>query len=206
VPSTLSAPFALATWIRSVLETGGYAALAGLTLLENLFPPIPSEVVLPLAGFYVGRGELTFLLALAAATAGSVAGALVLYAAGRFGGRFGLERRRGGPGMQRAQGWFDRHGGKVVLLGRLVPGVRSLVSVPAGAARMPLPAFVLLTTAGSLVWNAALIGAGWALGSQWERVGDVVGPAGRVVVVVLVAAAVVAALVAWRRRRAGAAV
>ena len=111
---------AVTAWIRSVLQTGGYAALAGLTLLENLFPPIPSEVVLPLAGFYVGRGELVFVLALLAATAGSLAGALILYGAGRFGGRF-AERSRGGEQLAKAQEWFDRHGPKVVFLGRLVP-------------------------------------------------------------------------------------
>jgi membrane protein DedA with SNARE-associated domain len=192
-------PFALADWIRSVIRSGGYVALGGLTLLENLFPPIPSEVVLPVAGFYVGRDVLAFVPALAVATLGSVLGALVLYAVGRFGGRLAGDRFATG------QAWFDRHGSKVVLFGRLVPGVRSVVSVPAGAARMPLGRFVVLTTIGSALWNGALIGAGWALGSNWEQVGDVVGPAGRVVVFAAVVAAVAALAVRWRRRRAEAA-
>jgi membrane protein DedA with SNARE-associated domain len=188
-------PFAIADWIRSVLNTGGYFALGGLTLLENLFPPIPSEVVLPVAGFYVGRDVLEFAPALAVATLGSVLGALILYAVGRFGGRLAGER------FARGYEWFDRHGSKVVFFGRVVPGVRSLVSVPAGAARMPLARFVLLTTAGSAIWNGALIGAGWALGSNWEAVGDVVGPAGRVVLVAAVLSAAAALAVRWKRRR-----
>ena len=147
--------------------------LAALILLENLFPPIPSELLLPLAGSRVASGEFDFLPAVLAATLGSVTGALLLYAIGRIGGRpvllkwgrvLRLDQRR----LDRADDWFDRHGPKIVLLGRLVPGVRSVVSVPAGLSEMPVPRFVLLTALGSLVWNAALIGGGWALGNRWR--------------------------------------
>ena len=126
----------LAAWVSGVIQSFGYAGLAFLMLAENLFPPIPSEVILPLTGFLVEQGDLTFLLAVTFATAGSLAGALVLYALGRWGGR-GVILRYGGvlrlkeAELDRADRWFDRYGGLVVLFGRMVPGVRSLVSIPA---------------------------------------------------------------------------
>ena len=149
--------------------------LFALVLAENLFPPIPSEVILPLAGFLVSEGEMSLAGALVASTAGSTAGALVLYAFGRYGGRPLLLRhgrllRLSHERLDRADAWFDQHGPKIVFLGRMVPGVRSVVSVPAGLSEMPLVSFTLLTLAGSALWNAALIGAGWALGDNWERV------------------------------------
>src|SRR6185503_738847 len=107
-------------WVRNTVSTGGYPALAGLILAENLFPPIPSELILPLAGFYVGQGEMTFILAVLAATIGSLAGALLLYAIARFGGRRLVLRwsrwlRVKEKDLDRADGWFDAHGGWVVL-------------------------------------------------------------------------------------------
>ena len=174
-------------WVRNTVSSGGYPALAGLILAENLFPPIPSELILPLAGFYVGQGEMAFLLAVLAATIGSLAGALILYAIARFGGRklvlrFGKVLRVKERDLDKADDWFDRHGGWVVLGGRLVPGARSLVSIPAGLSEMPIAKFTALTTLGSTAWNAALIGAGWALGEHYEKVGGIVGPIGTAVV------------------------
>lgn len=169
------------------MRTGGYPALGALIVAENVFPPIPSEVVLPLAGFYVSQGVLQFGLALAIATAASVLGALILYGVGRYGGRPMLLRHGGlfrmtPDRLDRADDWFDSQGPKIVLLGRLAPGVRSIVSVPAGASEMRIGLFVLLTAIGSGAWNAALIGAGAALGENWDRVGDYLGPAGAVVI------------------------
>ena len=164
-----------------VVDRAGYAGLAALMALENVFPPIPSEAILPLAGAQVAQGAFTYASVLTAATAGSLAGALVLYTAGRAGGRplvlrHGRLLRISPAQLDRAEAWFDRHGAWVVLLGRLVPGLRSLVSVPAGMARMPLGRFLALTALGSLLWNALLVGAGSALGANWEQVGHVVGP------------------------------
>jgi membrane protein DedA with SNARE-associated domain len=124
-------------WVRNTVSSGGYPALAGLILAENLFPPIPSELILPLAGYYVGQGEMAFVLAVLAATIGSLAGALLLYSIARFGGRrlvlkLGKVLRVKERDLDRSDEWFDRHGGWVVLFGRLVPGARSLVSIPAG--------------------------------------------------------------------------
>lgn len=186
------------------MRTGGYPALGGLIVAENVFPPIPSEVVLPLAGFYVSQGTLQFGLALLVATAASVLGALILYAVGRYGGRPMLLRhgrllRIKAEHLDRADAWFDNHGPKIVLLGRLVPGLRSLVSVPAGAATMPIGLFVALTAIGSGVWNAALIGAGAALGENWDRVGNYLGPASAIVLTA--AGLALATFLIIRRRR-----
>jgi membrane protein DedA with SNARE-associated domain len=156
-------------WIGGVLGSLGYVGLALLLVLENLFPPIPSEVVLPLAGFFVGRGTFAFWGALLAATVGSTAGALFLYGLGRWGGR-ALVLRYGGwlrvseENLDRAEGCFARHGDLVVLGARVVPFARSVVSIPAGTSRMPLLRFTVLTAFGSAVWNTVLIGAGYALG------------------------------------------
>ena len=197
----------MAEWAQEVLIAHGVAMLVLLILLENVFPPIPSEVILPLAGFLVFQGEMTFVEAMVAATVGSVSGAVILYALGRHGGRplllrYGgllrLDERR----LDRADDWFDRHGPKIVFGGRMLPGVRSVVSVPAGLSEMRVPVFVALTTLGSALWNAALIGAGWALGGSWRQVEEVVGP-----LTVPVLAGVTVALVGYalvRARRASA--
>jgi membrane protein DedA with SNARE-associated domain len=193
-------------WVRNTVSSGGYPALAGLILAENLFPPIPSELILPLAGFYVGQGEMAFVLAVLAATIGSLAGALLLYAIARFGGRkvvlrFGKVLRVKESDLDRADDWFDKHGGWVVLVGRLVPGARSLVSIPAGLSEMPLMRFALLTTLGSTVWNCALIGAGWALGEHYDKVGGIVGPVGTAVVGVCALAVLALVIRTYRKRR-----
>ena len=193
-------------WVRNTVSSGGYPALAGLILAENLFPPIPSELILPLAGFYVGQGEMTFVLAVLAATIGSLAGALLLYAIARFGGRklvlrFGKVLRVKEEDLDRADEWFDRHGAPIVLFGRLVPGARSLVSIPAGLSEMPVAKFVGLTAAGSTAWNCALIGAGWALGEHYEQVGGIIGPIGTAVVAGCALAVLALVVTTYRRRR-----
>ena len=180
----------IGTWARDAVASAGYPGLAGLILAENLFPPLPSELFLPLAGYYVGTGEMQFAGAVAAATLGSLLGALVIYALARAGGRplllrYGRFLRVSEADIDRAESWVARWDGWVVFGGRLVPGVRSLVSVPAGLARMPLWRFALLTTLGSALWNATLIGAGWALGKNYEAVGDYIGPISTVLIALL---------------------
>jgi len=159
-----------------VMDALGEVGVGLLVAAENLFPPIPSELVLPLAGFLAAQGRLSLTLTIIAATVGSVAGAQVLYEAGR---RLGVRRIRAIVGrlplmqtddVDRAEAWFARHGQSAVLFGRCLPVVRSLISVPAGVARMPRWRFVLLTGLGSLTWNATFIGGGYALGAQFERV------------------------------------
>jgi membrane protein DedA with SNARE-associated domain len=191
-------------WVLDVIGALGYVGLALLLVAENLFPPIPSEVVLPLAGFLVGRGDLSLWGAIFAATFGSVAGALVLYALGRWGGRrlvlrYGKWLRVDEAGLKEAEGWFRRYGDWVVLFARIVPVARSIVSIPAGTMKMPVPRFLLLTTLGSAVWNSVLIGAGVVLGANWQAVSGWMGSYSDVVLIV--GAAVVAVFLLVRHYR-----
>lgn len=160
--------------VLTAIDRLGEIGVGAMILLESLVPPIPSEVVLPAAGALIYFGELSGPWTMFWATLGSLVGALILYGAGRA---FGEERTRrlmlavpliDADDVDRADAWFARHGRKAVLIGRLIPGVRSLVSLPAGAAGMPLGSFVLLTTIGSAIWNAALILSGWLLGTQYH--------------------------------------
>jgi len=168
---------------------------AGLAIaLENLFPPLPSEVVLPLAGFTASQGSFGLVEVLCWVTAGSVAGALVLYALGVVFGRDRLHRVWARlplvktEDLVRTEEWFARHGPAAVFFGRMIPIFRSLISVPAGIERMPWWQFFALTSLGSLVWNTVWVLAGYYLGEQWHRVESWVGSFQTVVIVVVVAA------------------
>ena len=162
--------------ITDVMSALGEIGVGVLVLLETVFPPIPSEVVLPLAGFLSQQGEMNAVLVLALATLGSFIGALLLYL---LGAKLGEERVVRGlsrlplvdrDDFERAARWFHRHGRSAVFFGRLIPGVRSLISLPAGAEHMPLATFTLFTVAGSLLWNVLLIGLGYFLGTQYHLV------------------------------------
>ncbi len=195
-------------WVVAVMRAIGAPGVGVATLLETVFPPVPSEVVLPLAGFTADQGHYSFVSALAWATAGSVAGALLLYWAAAAWGleRLGAVAERlplmGREDVERSIAWFDRHGRSAVFLGRLVPGVRSLISIPAGVQRMRLLPFLGYTTAGSLLWNAALIGAGYELGAQWHLVEKYVGEASTAISAVLGLAVALAVVTRVRGRRA----
>lgn len=196
---------AVTDFIGDVIEAVGAVGLGLLLLGETFFPPMPSEAILPLAGFYVDEGRISYAAAVLGATAGSLAGALALYALGRYGGRPLVlkERRflriREGE-LDRAERWFERYGPVIVLVARVIPLARSYISIPAGTMRMNLATFSVLTFLGSAVWNAGLIGAGWALGARWQQVSDVVGTVGPIVVAV-VALACAAALARWWLKR-----
>jgi membrane protein DedA with SNARE-associated domain len=189
--SSFSGLGGLAGWVLDVIDALGAPGVAALVALENVFPPIPSEVVLPLAGFLAGAGQLSLLAVIAAATVGSVVGAGLLYWAGAALGRTRLDGFADRmPLMEpadidKASDWFDRHGRSAVLIGRLVPGVRSLISVPAGVARMPVGWFLLYTTVGSAAFNTALILLGHQLGSRWKSIGEYSDPINYTVYAVL---------------------
>lgn len=194
----------IGAWVLDVIAALGYLGLALLLVAENLFPPIPSEVVLPLAGFLVGRGDLGFWQALLAATSGSVAGALILYALGRYGGRrlvlrYGRFLRVDEDSLDRADGWFRRYGDWVVLFARVVPFARSVVSIPAGTMKMPAIRFTMMTALGSFAWNTLLIGAGVILGANWQQVEAWIGSYSNVVLVVTAVA--IAILLVLRQLR-----
>lgn len=189
--------------VLDVVAALGAPGVGLLVIVDTVFPPVPSEVILPLAGFLAGQGRLSLLLAWTLATAGSLLGALVLYAVGA---RLGVQRSErllarlplvDRADLQRGQAWFRRHGDLAVLLGRFVPGVRSVVSLPAGIQAMPLLRFSLLTTLGSAGWNALLIGAGFVLGQRWRTVADY---SGLVNDVVYAAVVLLVARLLWTRR------
>ncbi|MFI6639923.1 DedA family protein [Streptomyces sp. NPDC050504] len=176
-------------WVSGLMETLG-APGAGIAIaLENLFPPLPSEVILPLAGFSASQGQMGLLAALLWTTAGSVVGALALYWVGALLGRertiaiaakLPLVKVKD---IEKTEAWFVRHGTKAVFFGRMIPIFRSLISVPAGVERMPLPVFLGLTTLGSAIWNTAFVLAGYALGENWEEVTSYVSMYSKVVLV-----------------------
>ncbi|HMM93531.1 DedA family protein [Phycicoccus sp.] len=182
--------------VVEVIDSVGEVGVGGLIALETVLPPVPSEVILPFAGFAAAEGRLHLGLAWACATAGSLLGAAVLYQVGRalsYERLHELAGRRwfllfGQKDLERGFRFFDRHGSVVVLLGRFVPFVRSVVSVPAGMDLMPLPRFLLLTAVGSGIWNAAFIALGYRLREDYEVVEQYVGPVSRGVVVLLVLA------------------
>lgn len=190
----------LTGWAAGVLERFAEPGLGLLVALENVFPPIPSEPVLTLAGVLAAQGRLSLLLILIAATLGSMLGALILYEGGARLGRARVARVVDRMpfltlrDLERAEAWFARHGTKAVLIGRFMPVVRSLVSVPAGIERMPRGRFLLLTALGSGIWNATFVLLGRSLG---EAVG--LQTLGRVLDASLLVAAVGVVVVAVRR-------
>lgn len=203
---------ALADWTVGLMEIIGPAGAGIAIALENLFPPLPSEVILPMAGLAASRGTFTLAEAIIWTTLGAVVGAFLLYGLGAW---LGLDRLRAiaakvpllhPEDIDRTVGWFTRHGGKAVFFGRMIPIFRSLISIPAGVTRMPLWRFGLLTAAGSLVWNTVFVLCGFFLGEAWpviEQYTDIL----QYIVIAVVVVAVAWFLIArvrgiWARRGA----
>jgi membrane protein DedA with SNARE-associated domain len=180
--------------VHQVMLVMGYPGIFLLMLVETVFPPIPSEVVMPYAGFLAAQGELHLLGVLTAGTFGSVAGALVLYYAGlrlsearvrRWIDRWGKYALISARDLNKALHIFDRHGKIAVLVARIIPGARSLISVPAGLKEMPMRTFLVLTIIGTVIWNLVLSVAGYILGTQWEQVLHLLGTYERVIYMAL---------------------
>ena len=198
-PGSPSSLPAVSDWVVDVIERLGAVGVGLLIFLENVLPPIPSEVILPFAGFAAQQGRLNVVSAWISASVGSLLGALVLYGIGAVIGEERLRelsRKRwfvffGEKDFDRGDRFFERHGSSVVFFARFIPLVRSVVSVPAGLERMNLARFALLTLAGSAIWNALFIGAGWVLGDNWDVVEGYMGPLSYVVVGLLAVAVVV---------------
>ncbi|WP_433381444.1 DedA family protein [Actinoplanes sp. CA-142083] len=179
----------MAGFVTGLVERLGGPGAGLAVALENLFPPIPSEVILPLAGFTASRGDMSLAGAIGWTTLGSVVGALALYYVGVVLGR---ERVRAIAArlplikledVDRTEAWFGRHGGKAVFFGRMIPIFRSLISVPAGVERMRVGTFLLYTTLGSLIWNTVFVMAGYTLGANWTAVESYVGTFQNLVIV-----------------------
>jgi membrane protein DedA with SNARE-associated domain len=197
-------------FVRETITAGGSVGIALLMLLENLFPPIPSELIMPLAGFEAAAGRLSFWAVVIAGTVGSVTGAVAWYAIGRAFGearvlalidRYGFWLTISREEAERAFAWFARWGAFAVFFGRLVPGVRTLISVPAGLAAMPFVPFLAITAMGSLIWVVLLTLAGFVLEANYERVAHLLDPATKIILAAIVVIYVFRAFRMWRARR-----
>ncbi|WP_421733634.1 DedA family protein [Cellulomonas sp.] len=190
-PSTLTG---VAGWAVNLMATLGVAGAAIAIALENVFPPLPSEVILPLAGFTASQGTFGLVEAIVWTTAGSVAGAMILYLLGALIGRDRTRRLMGRiplvklSDIDRSEEFFTRHGRAAVFFGRMVPVFRSLISIPAGVERMAISTFLLLTAAGSAIWNTIFVCAGYLLGENWDAVQNYAGIFQWIVIAIVVAA------------------
>lgn len=194
-------------WTVTLMEKLGPLGVAFLVFLDNIFPPIPSELVLPLAGFTSSQGSMNIFLAIIFATVGSVVGAVLLWAVGKW---IGLERIAriavkmplvDVADVHKTVAWFDKHGDKAVFFGRMIPIFRSLISIPAGMRNMPIVKFLLLTGAGSLIWNTILILAGFYLGENWSIVETYAGYFQTLVILAVIVFVIVWILFKVRKRR-----
>jgi membrane protein DedA with SNARE-associated domain len=195
----------IVAWIQNVIATLGYPGIAGLIALEGVIPLVPSEIILPLAGSLAARGQLLLPLLLLAAVLGSVASASLYYAIARWGGepligrlldRWGRWLMLSRADLDTTRAWFVRRGPLMVIVGRFTPGLRTLISVPAGLAGMPYPQFALYTALGSSVWNGGLLLAGWLLGANWPSVQGWLAPIAPVIYLALL---LLVAVFFWRR-------
>jgi membrane protein DedA with SNARE-associated domain len=195
----------IVAWVQNVIAAMGYPGIAGLIALEGVFPLVPSELILPLAGSLAARGQLALPLLLLAAVLGSLASASLLYAIARWGGepligrlldRWGRWIMMSRDDLDNTRAWFNRRGHIMVLFGRFTPGLRTLISVPAGLTAMPYPKFALYTALGSSVWNGGLLVAGWLLGENWPRVQGWVAPIAPLIYLTLL---ILVAVFFWRR-------
>lgn len=177
-------------WIVSLIDKAGYIGIALLMLLENVFPPIPSEVIMPLAGFSAAKGTLSFTGVIIAGTIGSLAGAYFWFLIGRWIGPKRLKRFAAKHGrwltlhpdeIDQARAFFSRHQALALFLGRLIPAIRSLISVPAGVNCIPISTFLLWSSLGTALWTVLLAGAGYLLESQYEMVSEWLNPVSNVV-------------------------
>lgn len=194
-------------WITSLIDRAGYAGIALIMFLEGVFPPIPSWLVMPLAGFEASSGRFHPALVVLAGTIGSTLGAICWYFIGRL---IGIERLRGFSArhghwltltpaqVDRADRWFDRHGAPAVMFARVIPIVRTLISVPAGVFAMDLKQFILFTAIGDAMWNGLLMAAGYLLRAQYERVDDFLDPVATIVLTIVIGSYLIRALT-WRR-------
>ncbi len=181
-------------WITNLIERMGYLGIALLMFLENLFPPIPSELIMPLSGFTASRGELNIIGVVLAGSAGSVAGALFWYCIGRWVGEERIKRFASRHGrwitlrpkdIDRIDRWFDRHCHWAVLIGRVIPAIRTFISIPAGIFEMGIRRFLLFSTIGTLAWSGILASAGYALGSRYDEVNRLLGPVTTAIIILV---------------------
>lgn len=197
-------------YIIEIIDQFGYFGILFLIAIENLFPPIPSEVILTFAGFLTTYTSMSIVGVVAVSTVGSMLGAIILYGIGRLltpeklealiGSRWGRMLRFRQADVTRAVGWFSRRGSSAVFFCRFVPIVRSLISIPAGITKMPLGKFIALSTAGTLIWNTALVSIGAFLGESWEKSIEYVQIYSDLVIVSIIVLFLIFAVLYYRRR------
>ncbi|MEL6461850.1 MAG: DedA family protein [Cyanobacteria bacterium J06621_15] len=172
-------------WVTNIISSFGYFGIGFLMFLENIFPPIPSELIMPLAGFTVTQGKLNMQLVILAGTLGTVLGALPWYYVGKLVGerrlrewidKYGKWLALSGSDIDKSKMWLDKYGKATVFFGRIIPGIRTFISVPAGLDKMPFIPFLLYTFAGSLIWTAILTYAGLLLGNNFQQVEKYIKP------------------------------
>lgn len=182
-------------WVVSTIDSWGYLGVFLLMVAEHLFPPIPSEVIMPLAGFLAAQGKLSLGLTILIGTLGSTLGTTAWYFIGmwigearikRFAARHGRLMALSPSDIDTARSWFERHGAAAVFFGRMIPAIRTLISVPAGLARMPFGKFLVFTAAGSAIWTALLTFAGLLLHENYARVEGYVDPLSKLVIISVV--------------------
>lgn len=187
----------MSEWITNTMDSLGYVGIGLLMFLENLFPPIPSELIMPLAGFTVSQNKMNFVLVVVAGVLGTMLGALPWYYAGKILGeqrlrsladQYGKWVALSGKDIDKANYWFNRHGAKAVFLCRLVPGVRTVISLPAGISDMSIATFLIYSTAGTALWVLLLTTLGYALGDHYELVDQYLGPVSKIVFLGLIVA------------------
>lgn len=186
----------MAKWVMDIIYSGGYLGIVFLMFVENVFPPIPSELIIPLAGFMVSKGQFTFAGVVIAGTIGSILGSLPLYYLGRA---FGEERLKAladeygfwmtvsSKDIEKAKKWFDKYGIWAVLFCRLLPGARSLISIPAGLNRMSLVPFLLSSVVGMALWTTVLAALGKTLGENFREVENYFNPISYVILGIIIA-------------------
>jgi membrane protein DedA with SNARE-associated domain len=195
----------MAEWVTNTMQALGYWGIGLLMFLENLFPPIPSELIMPLAGFTAAQGKMNVSLAIAAGILGTILGALPWYYGGRILGnrrlhhlanQYGKWMGISGQDIDKANLWFKKHGNKAVFWGRLVPGVRTLISIPAGISHMPIFPFLVYSTLGTTLWVSFLALAGYQLGEHYTLVDEYLAPVSKIVL-----AALLISFIIWVIRR-----
>lgn len=187
-------------WILQIMTSLNYVGIGLLMFLENLFPPIPSELIMPLAGFTIAEGQMQFFPAILAGVLGTMLGALPWYYVGKIVGEERIKNYVDRHGkwisisrkdIEKADRWFHRHGEKAVFFGRLVPGVRTLISLPAGISNMNLIPFLIYSTIGTTIWVGLLTFAGYKLGENYELVDEYLAPVSKIVAAILVVAFII---------------
>jgi membrane protein DedA with SNARE-associated domain len=185
----------VATWIEAIVQTTGVFGIAFLMFLENVFPPIPSELIMPLAGYSAAKGEANIVLVILAGTIGSLAGAFFWYGVGRlfdhertkaFADRHGRILTMTRAELTKADDWFDAYGQYAVLFGRLIPTVRTLISIPAGLSEMPVARFLIYSGIGTAIWTTLLALFGYAVGSRYSELEDWLDPMSYAVIALIV--------------------